>query len=307
MRQMQRLFLLSIIFLLVIPVFAQTDLDETYEWEDEGVTVDYPDDWDVEEDGDFTRFLSDETDFTIYFENYDPDDDLEEYVEDAFEDFRFDDSVRFDDDDFFIDDLDDFDEVGYYYYSDEFDNEEFEAGIIVIPLNDDLLAIAFIIPITDDEIEELDIVLDILATLTVTGDGSSDGEVYEFDNGFEIVIEDDWEEDGGIFSNGELDVEFFFFDVDDDRADTRSESVREIFAQNSSQDYDEDNITFIELDNDTDAIAYLYEEDFATIIIAFSPDDDVVVVAVATPSDEDDGDLVFDNAEDFYVFIESMD
>lgn len=307
---MKRLFLLSILLLWVLPVVAQTDLDESYEWDEQGVTVDYPDDWDVEEDGDVTRFISDETDFALFFANYDPDDDLEDYVENAFEDFRFDDSVRFDDDDFYIDDLDDFDEAGYYYYTDEFDNEEFEVGIIAIPLNDDLLAIAVIVPVNDDEIEELDIVLDILASLTADESGSSDEEIEEFDNGLEITVGDDWEEDDEIFSNGDVDVEFYFFEVEAERDNTRSDSIREIFADNMSDPYDEDNIVFVELDNDIDAItyiAYIENDDYTAFIVAFSPDDGVVVAALVTPSDEDDSDAVYDAEEALYDFLGSMD
>lgn len=175
MSQMLRVLLISMLFIVMMPVMAQ-DLDETYEWEDEGITVDYPDDWDDSVDeNDIVHLASDETDVFIIFEDYDEDDDIEDYIEDAFDSYTFD-SIRFDEDDVFIGELDDFDLSASYFYSDELDDEEFERAIVAIPLDDELIAIAVIVPIRDDEIEEIDLVFDILATLTVTGATSSSDE-----------------------------------------------------------------------------------------------------------------------------------
>ena len=62
------------------------DLDETYEWEDDGITIDYPDDWDDSVDeNDIVHLSSDETDVFIIFDDYDEDDDIEDYIEDVFD------------------------------------------------------------------------------------------------------------------------------------------------------------------------------------------------------------------------------
>lgn len=306
MSQMLRVLLISMLFIVMMPVMAQ-DLDETYEWEDEGITVDYPDDWDDSVDeNDIVHLASDETDVFIIFEDYDEDDDIEDYIEDAFDSYTFD-SIRFDEDDVFIGELDDFDLSASYFYSDELDDEEFERAIVAIPLDDELIAIAVIVPIRDDEIEEIDLVFDILATLTVTGaTSSSDEDTYEFDNDYEIVLDSGWAVDDELFSNGDLDVIFYFYEVDDEREDTPAAAMRDVFGDVSDIDYDEDFVYFLELDNDDNSIGYYYEDDFYSLIVAFSTDDDLIIVAVAIPSDEDDTEAVFDYEDDFYEFLGTM-
>lgn len=307
MSQMLRVLLISIFFIVILPVLAQ-DLDESYEWEDEGITVDYPDDWDDSvDDNDIVHLSSDETDVFIIFDDYDEDDDIEDYIEDVFDTYTFD-SLRFDEDDVLISELDDFDLSASYFYTDELDNEEFERAIVAIPLDDEIIAIAVIVPITDDEIEEIDLVFDILATLTVIGsNSSSDEDTYEFDNDYRIILDNGWAEDDELFSNGDLDVIFYFFDVDFEREDTRAAAMREVFTDVSSIDYDEDFVYFLELDNDDNAIAYYYQDEYYSMIVAFSTDDDMVIVAVAIPSDEDDTEAVFDYEQELYDFLATME
>ena len=308
MPQKLRVLFMSLLFIMIIPALAQTDLDETYEWEEEGITVDYPDDWDSSVDeNDIVHLVSDETDIFFIFEDYDSDDSLEEYIEDAVDTYSFD-RIRFDEDDVLIGDLDDFDRSASYFYTDELDTEEFERAVVAIPLNDEIIAIAVIVPITADEIEEIDIVFDILATLTVTGaTGASNDNLYEFDNGYEIVLDSGWAVEDDVFRNGDLDIRFDFFEVNDEREESRADNMRVIYGDISDIDYDEDLVYFMELDNDDNAIGYYYQDDFYYIIISFSPDDDIVIVAVVTPSDEDDIEAVFDHEDEIYEFLGTLE
>ena len=308
MPQKLHVLLMSLLFIIIVPVIAQTDLDESYEWDDEGITVDYPDDWDsFVDDNDIVHLASDETDIFFIFEDNDPDDDIEEYIEDAVDTYSFD-RVRFDADDVLIGDLEDFELSASYFYMDELGGEDFERAIVAIPLNDEVMAIAVIVPITDDEIEEIDMVFDILATLTITGSsGTSNENNYEFDNGYEIVLDNGWAVEADVFSNGDLDIVFEFFDLDDEREDSPADWMRAVYADESDIAYEEDFVYFMELANDDNAIGYYYEEDYYRIIISFSPDGDTVIIAVITPSDEDDTQAVFDHEDDIYEFLGTLE
>lgn len=312
MRRIQHLITMCMILLLTIPVLAQVDLDETYEWEN-GITMNYPDDWDTfVDDNDISHFVSDDTDIFIIFDSYDADDGLAEYIEDAFDDYKFETSTRFDDDDVFIDELEDFDETASYYYTEELGGDEFQRAIFAIPLDDETIAIAIAVPLQDDELEELDTVLAMLATLTGTGESIVEDDIsYEWDNGYEITLGDDWQVDGELFSNGTIEVRFYFFEIEDDRTDTRARYLREIFAEtrdDSSLSYDEDQLVFVELENDENALEYDYADtDYTPVLVAFSPDDEHIVIALGIPSDGENGNAVLNNIEDMYLFVETLE
>lgn len=309
MRRIQHLISMCIILLLAVPIMAQVDLDETYEW-DNGITMDYPDDWETfVDDNGIAHFVSDDTDVFVLFLSYDPDDSLNEYIEDAFDEYRFETSNRFDADDVFIDDLGGFDEVASYYYTEELDGDEFERAIFAIPLDDETIAISVAVPIQGSDFDELDIVLAMLETLTGTGQSVvSDDVSYEWDNGYEITLDNGWEFDD-VFSNGTITVTFEFFEIDDERTDTRAQTLREFVANsNDADDYDEDDLFFIDLVNDENGLEYTYNNgDYITMIVSFSPDDESIVIAIATPTDETDESAVLDNAEDFYLFLETLE
>lgn len=309
--------LLSLALLFVMPpvMYAQ-DLDEIYEW-DNGVVMDYPDDWDTYiDDSDVTHFTSDETDMFIIFDDYDEDDPLDEYIEDAFEEYVFDQSARFDDDDVVIGDLGEFDETASYFYEEELNDEEFERGIIAIPLSDDIIVIAVVVPITDDEIDELDTVFDMLATLRTGGSSTStaNGDVFEFDNGTQIELIDDWSEQDEVFTNGTLDVTLTLYPVIDERTDTRAGRLRQAFGDVTQGDatYDEATLVFLILDVDDEALQYLYEDTndgdtYSVGLIAVSVDADTIIIVHITPSDTDDEQAVTDNISEVWDFLETLD
>ena len=312
------LFLCSLLITFAFTMLTHAqDLDETYEW-DNGVQMDYPDDWEVSiDDNDFVHFTSDDTDMIIFFEDYDRDDDLEEYVEDAFDVYRFDRSARFDDDDIIEGEYGDIDLAAAYFYEEDLDGDEFERGIVAIPLEDELIAIAIIVPIEDDDIDELDTIIAMLATLSLEGDSLSTSlseDTFEFDNGTQIELIDDWEEDDAIISNDSIEVELIFFDVDDERTDTRVARLREVYAEVSENDtpYDEAILQFLVLDVDDEAFQYLYEdttggETYTTGLIALSLDDDTVIIAVVRPSDTDDDFVVADDIADVWDLLDTLD
>lgn len=312
MRRIQHLITMCILVLMTMPILAQVDLDETYEW-DNGITMNYPDDWEsFVDDNDISHFVSDDTDIFIIFDSYDADDGLIEYIEDAFDNYKFETSTRFDDDDVFIDELGDFDETASYYYTEELGDDTFQRAIFAIPLDDETIAIAIAVPLQDEEIEELDTVLAMLATLTGTGESVVEDDIsYEWDNGYEITLGDDWQGDGEIFSNGTMDVTFYFFEIEDDRRDTRARYLREIFAEtrnDSSISYDEDKLIFVELENDENALEYDYEDtDYTPVLVAFSPDNEHIVIALAVPSAGENANAVLNNIEDLYLFVETLE
>lgn len=312
MRRIQHLITMCILVLTTMPILAQVDLDETYEW-DNGITMNYPDDWEsFVDDNDISHFVSDDTDIFIIFDSYDADDGLIEYIEDAFDDYKFETSTRFDDDDVFIDELGDFDETASYFYTEELGGDTFQRAIFAIPLDDETIAIAVAVPLQDEELGEVDTVSAMLGTLTSTGESVVEDDVsYEWDNGYEITLGDDWQDDGEIFSNGTMDVTFYFFDIEDERTDTRASYLREIFAETRSDDgisYNEDNLIFVELENDENAIEYSYDDtDYTPVLVAFSPDNEHIVIALAVPSAGENANAVLNNIEDLYLFVETLE
>ncbi|MEL6525411.1 MAG: hypothetical protein AAFQ07_06835 [Chloroflexota bacterium] len=318
--RISRLFLNCLLSVLICLSFAfvasAQDLDETYEW-DNGVEINYPDDWEAyEDDNDLVHFTDDELDMFIFFEDYDADDDLEDYIEDAFEIYRFDSSARFDDDDVIEGEYGDIDLAAVYFYEEDLDGDEFERGIIAIPLSDELIAIAIVVPLFDDELDDIDIIIDMLGTLSLEGDGgsSSSGDTFEFDNGTQIELFDEWEADNDIISNDLIEIEFLFFDVDDERTDTRAARLRETYADlaESNDDYDEALLQFLTLDVDDEALQYIYDETddgdtYSAILIALSIDNNTVIVAVVRPSDTDEGSIVVDDIGDVWALLDTLD
>ncbi|MEO1644532.1 MAG: hypothetical protein AAFR67_05060, partial [Chloroflexota bacterium] len=282
-----------------------------------GVEINYPDDWEAyEDDNDLVHFTDDELDMFIFFEDYDADDDLEDYIEDAFEIYRFDSSARFDDDDVIEGEYGDIDLAAVYFYEEDLDGDEFERGIIAIPLSDELIAIAIVVPLFDDELDDIDIIIDMLGTLSLEGDGgsSSSGDTFEFDNGTQIELFDEWEADNDIISNDLIEIEFLFFDVDDERTDTRAARLRETYADlaESNDDYDEALLQFLTLDVDDEALQYIYDETddgdtYSAILIALSIDNNTVIVAVVRPSDTDEGSIVVDDIGDVWALLDTLD
>lgn len=317
MNTFRQILLFCLVCLWIIPTIAQ-DLDETYIWEDDGVSIDYPDDWAVSiDDNDYAHFASDDTDMFILFQSYDADDDLEEYVSEAFDSFRFDTSIRFDEDDVIIGELEDFERTASYFYDENLNGDEFQRAIFAIPLNDETIAIAVAVPISDDEIEELDTVLDMLATLAADDDNASSSAVsdddYDWDNGYSIDIFGNWEEEDELFNNGRMSVRFFFYEVEDERFDNRATFLRQTFLDQRIDDVDfnEDFIVFTQIDNDNAALAYSYDEDdgdrrYTPVLVSFTTDDDVVVVAFVLPI-VDNGDVVIDEVDDLYDFLNTFE
>ncbi|GAB5494379.1 MAG: hypothetical protein Phog2KO_45940 [Phototrophicaceae bacterium] len=271
--------------------------------------MDYPSDWDVSvDDNDIVHFISDDTDIFIIFDRYDEDDSLSEYIEDAFDDYKFETSVRFDEDDVLIDDLGDFDDTASYFYIEELNDDEFERAIFAIPINDETIVIAVAVPIQDEDLEEVDTVLAMLASFTGNANQILDDVSYEWENGYEIDLGSDWQLDNDSFNNGTISISISFFEVDDERTDTRASILRNAITESDATfNYNEDQLYFIDLENDEDALEYSYDNgDYTTLIVSFTMDNDVIILATITPTDEDE-DSVLDNAEDAFLFLETME
>ncbi|MGJ3237083.1 MAG: hypothetical protein ACFE0Q_00100 [Anaerolineae bacterium] len=306
---MRRIIVLMLVIACAVwmPLQAQ-ELTETYRWDEEGARINYPSDWEqyIDEAG-IVHLASADTDIFFYFEPYDADDDLAEYVEDAFLLYRFNTSATFDADEVLTSKLTSFEDSASYAYIDMLDGESFEREIFAVPLAETWVAMAIAVPVVDDVLSESETVLEILSSLALS-DADSVGTDVMLDNGYTMTLGADWQAVGEGFSNGEITVTLAYFPIENPRTDTRASRLRAMYNAVRAGDapFDEDLILFIDLNNDENAVAYVYQETAYSILIAFSPDDDIVIVAQSIANDGGDSDTVLDFSEDFYVLIESI-
>jgi hypothetical protein len=300
MRALRFIILILGLLLLIVPSMAQSELDNTYDWPN-GISVSYPDGWDIVEEDNGVHLRSDETNMFFAFEDYEDEDDVEEALETLFNMTRSDTSIDFESDNVFFGGLSNFSLTASYFFEDSADGEGFQRALFAIPVDEAIIVQVAAVPLEAHEIDELSIVLNILSSLDYNPErateesaeaSESEEGVYRWPSGVSIQYPPDWDivEEADIthIVNADIDIAIYLYPVRDERDTNHAAAIRETFATISTKTFDEEAFYFLELANDAQALAYSYEEsldgaDFEQMLVALQPDDIFVAVAVVLP------------------------
>jgi hypothetical protein len=300
MKTMRFIFFIVSLVLLVSPLAAQSELENQYDWPN-GIRVSFPDGWEAVEEQNGVHLRSDDSDILFAFIAYQDDDDVEDALENLFILTRSDSSIEFESAEIFTGSLSNFSQSAAYFYDDEAAGETFQRALFAIAIDETIIVQASAVPLRGREIDELSVVLTILSSLeydagrategTAEGENAEEG-VYNWPSGVSIQYPDGWEivEDGEVIHivNDDIDIAIHLLPVRDERDTNHASAIRDTFGIVSTKDFDEEAFYFLELANDNEALAYLYEEsldgtDFEQLLVALQPDDIFVALAVALP------------------------
>lgn len=302
MKLLRQSGLIFIIFTLLLPVLAQSDFNNEFDFEN-GVTIRYPDGWDTAyDDQDYPHVFSSDTDMVFFFEDYDPDLDLEDYLVDLYDFTLFDESQRFDSEAIFFGSLGDFDEIASYTYQDDADGDIFQRTLVVIPLEDEIVVKVSVIPRVSREIDEFPTVIDILSTIEYTSSNTDTGisavtaGTYDLGDGLSIDYPEGWQaltNDEGVplIVNSAIVIGLFKHEIVNPRQDNHASFIRQIYDQylvDRSIDFDEDLFFFVSISNDPSALGYLYDEnvegdEYQQLLVAVQPGQRWLVLAFVYP------------------------
>ncbi len=134
------------------------------------VQVEFTDIWEITFDDDEAEHLTSEnTDIVFSFYRVeDSDDTLEAFVQQNFENTRIDESIEFDAAEMVTGELPNFDTVVAYQYLENFEGDRYNRIIIAVQPHPEVIVVSAVIPLQGRDIEELDAVLEVIDTFTVT-------------------------------------------------------------------------------------------------------------------------------------------
>lgn len=295
-----RFSLFILVLSLSMPTLAQIDLSDSYDFSS-GIRLNFPNTWDILEADDGVHLRSEQTDLLFLFAPYQDESDVEAELENLFSTSRYDSSLSFIREDIFLGGLANFSLTASYFYQDNREGESIQRALFAIPVEEAVIVKVTVTPLASTEIDELSVVLRLLATLNYdesrvstapSNNPSSDAGLYRWASGVTMNYPEGYEvvEESLVthFVSDEIDIGVYLYPVRDSRETNRPNTIRLSFSAVSEKTFDEENFVFLSLANDADALGYFYEElgdgdRFEQALIAFQPADIFIAVAVVLP------------------------